>query len=126
MAQEQETSSFDTLDAYRQFFALEHDVLVLSIAMLVFSLSFQMTSRYIPEYLRLLGAGATVVGLYGSVGNLISAVYPYPGGTLSDRIGSRIALTAFGAISTIGFLLWFVAPIVPAVQVGPLSVEPWI
>ena len=126
MAQESQSSSFNTLDAYRQFFALEHDVLVLSIAMLVFSLSFQMTSRYIPEYLRLLGAGATVVGLYGSVGNLISAVYPYPGGKFSDRIGSRIALTAFGTISTIGFLLWFVVPLVPAVQVGSLSVEPWI
>ncbi len=75
----------DLLDSFRQFIGLERDVLVLSVAMFAFSLSFQMTGRYVPEYLRVLGAGATVVGLYGSVGNLIGAVYPYPGGAVSDR-----------------------------------------
>lgn len=34
-----------------QLLALERDVLVLSAAMLAFSLAFQMTSRYVPEYL---------------------------------------------------------------------------
>lgn len=77
----------DTFDSFRQFIGLERDVFVLSLAMFAFSLSFQMTGRYIPEYLRVLGSGATVVGLYGSVGNLIGALYPYPGGALSDRLG---------------------------------------
>jgi len=65
MAAESE-ESVDALDSYRQFFALEPDVLVLSVAMLVFSLAFQMTTRYVPEYLFTLGAGAGIVGLYGS------------------------------------------------------------
>ena len=128
------------LDPFRQFFALERDVLVLSLAMLAFSLAFQMTSRYVPEYLNVLGASAGVIGLYGSVGNLISAVYPYPGGALSDRIGSRFALTLFGTIATVGFLLWYVAPFLPPVDLpviefalpalGAISlggtVDPWI
>ncbi|MFW5911716.1 MAG: MFS transporter, partial [Halolamina sp.] len=38
-------------DQFRQFFALERDVLVLSLAMFAFSLGFQMTSRYLPEYM---------------------------------------------------------------------------
>ncbi|ACV47998.1 MULTISPECIES: MFS transporter [Halomicrobium] len=105
------------LAPFRRFFALERDVLVLSLAMLAFSLAFQMTSRYVPEYLNVLGASAGVIGLYGSVGNLISAVYPYPGGAVSDRIGSRLALTLFGTIATVGFLLWYVAPFVPTVSV---------
>ena len=127
------------LDPFRQFFALERDVLVLSLAMLAFSLAFQMTSRYVPQYLNVLGASAGVIGLYGSVGNLISAVYPYPGGALSDRIGSRLALTLFGIVATVGFLLWYVAPFLPTVAlpvlefvvpaVGAVSlggtVEPW-
>ncbi|GAA0644912.1 MFS transporter [Salarchaeum japonicum] len=100
----------DSLDAFRQFAALERGVLVVSVAMFAFSLAFQMTSRYVPEYLTVLGASAGVVGLYGSVGNLVSAVYPYPGGRLSDRIGSRRALTLFGALSTLGFLVWWAAP----------------
>ncbi|MFB6131159.1 MAG: MFS transporter [Salinigranum sp.] len=126
MAQEPSRDRFDAFDAFRQFAGLEPDVLVLSVAMLAFSLSFQMTSRYVPEYLTALGAGAAVVGLYGSVGNLISAVYPYPGGALSDRIGSRIALTAFGTVTTVGFLLWVVAPNLPSIALGGLRVGPWI
>ncbi|WP_018259154.1 MFS transporter [Halomicrobium katesii] len=128
------------LAPFRRFFALERDVLVLSLAMLAFSLAFQMTSRYVPEYLNVLGASAGVIGLYGSVGNLISAVYPYPGGAVSDRIGSRLALTLFGTIATVGFLLWYVAPSVPTVSVpvvefalpvaGTVTVggrlEPWL
>ncbi|QDX41732.1 MFS transporter [Salarchaeum sp. JOR-1] len=101
----------DSLGAFRQFAALERGVLVVSVAMFAFSLAFQMTGRYIPEYLTALGASAGVVGLYGSVGNLVSAVYPYPGGRLSDRVGSRRALTLFGALSTFGFLVWWAAPL---------------
>ena len=71
-----ETEEPGALSTFRQFFSLEPDVLVLSVAMFAFSLAFRMTSRYVPEYLRVLGAGAGVVGLYGSVGNLISTLYP--------------------------------------------------
>ncbi|ELZ97958.1 transporter [Haloferax mucosum ATCC BAA-1512] len=116
----------DTFDSFRQFIGLERDVLVLSLAMFAFSLSFQMTGRYVPEYLRALGTGATVVGLYGSVGNLIGALYPYPGGSISDRLGSRLSLTLFGTLSSAGFLLWFVAPEVGAVTLAGVSLDPWI
>jgi len=91
---------------FRRFLALERDVLVLSVAMFCFSLGFQMTSRYVPRYLSVLGAGSVVIGWYGSFGNFVSAVYPYPGGALSDRVGSRRALTLFGALSSLGFLVW--------------------
>jgi len=114
------------LDAFRQFFALERDVLVLSLAMFAFSLGFQMTSRYLPEYMTALGASGLVVGLYGTVGNVISAVYPYPGGAISDRVGSRYALTLFGLISTLGFAVWLVAPGVGTVEVAGVAVEPWV
>ena len=94
---------------FRQFFALERDVLVLSLAMFAFSLGFQMTGRYMPRYMSVLGASSIAIGLFGSFGNLISAVYPYPGGALSDRVGSRSALTLFGLASTVGFLVWLFA-----------------
>jgi MFS family permease len=113
------------LDGYRQFFALSGDVFVLSLAMFAFSLGFQMTTRFLPEYLRVLGASGFVIGLFGTVGNLISAIYPYPGGAISDRIGSRYALTVFGAASTLGFLLWAVAPSVGAITVGSVTVPAW-
>jgi len=114
----EEPGAFTT---FRQFFALERDVLVLSLAMFAFSLGFQMTGRYMPRYLSVIGAGSVAIGLYGSFGNLVSAVYPYPGGALSDRIGSRTALTLFGLASTVGFLAWFLADPLAAIPLGPTN-----
>ncbi|WP_436936277.1 MFS transporter [Halovenus marina] len=114
------------LDPFRQFFSLRRDVLVLSVAMFAFSLGFQMTSRYIPQYLSVLGASAFVIGLFGTLQNIISAGYPYPGGAISDRIGSRRALTLFGLVSSLGFLVWFLAPVLGTLSVGALVVEPWV
>ena len=114
------------LDAFRRFFALERDVFVLSAAMFAFSLGFQMTNRYLPEYMVALGASGFAVGLFGTFGNVISAIYPYPGGAVSDRIGSRYALTLFGLLSTLGFFIWLVAPGVGPVSVAGLTVNPWV
>ena len=128
MSQEQvtvETEDSGPLDTFRQFFALERDVLVLSLAMFAFSLGFQMTNRYLPEYMAALGASGLVVGLYGTVGNAISAVYPYPGGAISDRLGSRYALTLFGLASTLGFVVWLFAPDVGTVTLVGVGVPPW-
>jgi len=105
----------------RTFLALERDVLVLSAAMFAFSLGFQMTSRYVPRYMSVLGAGAVAIGLFGTFGNLIGAVYPYPGGALSDRIGSRVALTLFGLASTLGFVVWLFAEAFGVVAVPPVG-----
>jgi MFS family permease len=126
----------DPLDAFRQFVALRRDVLVLSLAMFAFSLGFQMTSRFLPEYLVALGASGFVVGLFGTFGNVLAAVYPYPGGAISDRIGSRYALTAFGFVSTLGFAVWLFAPSIGTIALGPIAVggqtlgpltlQPWI
>ncbi len=116
----------DLLDPFRQLRAFPRDVLVLSLAMFAFSLGFQMTGRYLPEYLTALGASAFVVGLYGTLGNVVGAVYPYPGGRLSDRIGSRVALTLFGVASSLGFLVWLVAPTAGVIRIAGVAVEPWV
>ncbi|ESS10529.1 MAG: hypothetical protein A07HR60_02544 [uncultured archaeon A07HR60] len=114
------------IDAFRQFFALRRDVLVLSLAMFAFSLGFQMTSRYLPEYLVALGASGLIVGVFGSFGNVISAVYPYPGGAVSDRLGSRYSLTLFGVLSTLGFGVWLVSPGLGAIEIAGIRAEPWV
>ena len=120
------TEGSGPLDTFRRFFTLERDVLVLSLAMFAFSLGFQMTTRFLPEYLVALGASGFVVGLFGTVGNVISAVYPYPGGAISDRIGSRYALTLFGLVSTVGFGVWLVAPSLGTVSLAGVTVRPWV
>ncbi|MFB6104136.1 MAG: MFS transporter [Halobacteriaceae archaeon] len=118
-------SERDSFEAYRRFFALEPDVLVLSAAMFAFSLGFQMTFRYLAEYLTVLGASAAVVGLYKSFSDLVGAVYPYAGGVVSDVVGSRRALTAFGLLSVLGFGVWAVAPELAGLTIGPVGVPAW-
>ena len=125
MATEQQDDVPDVFDPFRQFFSFRRDVLVLSVAMFAFSLGFQMTSRYIPEYLSVLGASAFVIGLFGTVQNIIGAAYPYPGGALSDRLGSRYALTLFGLISSVGFLFWLLAPNLGTLELAGVTIEPW-
>ncbi len=114
------------LDAFRQFFSLRRDVLVLSLAMFAFSLGFQMTNRFLSEYLVFLGATGFVVGVWGTFGNVIGAVYPYYGGVISDRVGSRYALTVFGFLSAIGFGVWLAAAYIPAINLGIITIEPWV
>lgn len=114
------------VDAFRQFFSLRRDVLVLSLAMFAFSLGFQMTNRFMAEYLELLGAGAIVVGAFAALGNIIGAVYPYYGGVVSDRVGSRYALTVFALLSTVGFAVWLVAYYVPPIDLGVVVLDPWV
>ncbi|QLG61250.1 MFS transporter [Halorarum salinum] len=121
-----EDEPIGVFEPFRRFVSLERDVLVLSAAMFAFSLGFQMTNRFLPEYMVALGASGFVVGLFGTFGNVISAVYPYPGGAVSDRIGSRYALTLFGLLSTLGFGFWLVAPGIGAFSVAGVTIEPWI
>ncbi|SEH13089.1 hypothetical protein SAMN04487967_1141 [Natronorubrum sediminis] len=118
--------SAGVLDPFRQFFSMKRDVLVLSLAMFAFSLGFQMTNRFLPDYLVYLGAGGFVVGLFATLGNVIGAVYPYYGGVVSDRVGSRYALTVFGFLSTFGFVIWLVSAYVPAIDLGAFVLEPWV
>lgn len=114
------------IDAFRQFFALQRDVLVLSTAMFAFSLSFQMTNRFLPEYMVALGATGFVVGLFGTFGNVLAAAFPYPGGAISDRVGSRYSLTVFGLLSTLGFIIWLVAPGIGRIEIANIAIQPWM
>jgi MFS family permease len=116
----------DVFDPFRQFFSFRRDVLVLSAAMFAFSLGFQMTTRYIPKYMEVLGASGFAIGMFGTVGNIIGAAYPYPGGALSDRLGSRLSLTLFGLLSSLGFLFWLLAPALGTVTVADVAIEPWV
>jgi len=85
-----------------------------------------MSSRYMPRYLSVLGAGSVVIGYYGSFGNIISALYPYPGGAVSDRIGSRRALTLFGGLSGAGFGIWLLAPYLGDMSVLVFELPAWV
>ena len=91
----------------------------------VFGLGQELWTRYLPEYLRFLGASALVVGAFGALQDLLDAAYAYPGGWLSDRLGSRRALILFGCLTTVGFLVYLFWRSIAGVFFGVLLVMAW-
>ena len=97
----------------------------LAVALFVFGFGEELWSRYLPEYLRTLGASAFTVGLFGTFRDLLDAAYAYPGGAVTDRVGTGRALVLFGALSVAGFVLFAAWPAVPGVFVGLLFAMAW-
>ena len=66
-----------------------------------------MAERFLPLYLQQLTQASTAVlaiGLLAGMDDLLSALYSFPGGYLSDRLGTKRALLVFNALSMIGYL----------------------
>src|ERR1044071_5739401 len=85
----------------------------LAVGLFVYGFGQELWFRYLPEYLRLLGASAFAVGAFGTLKDLLDAAYAYPGGILSDRLGSRAALLLFGLLSGCGFAVYLASPSIP-------------
>ncbi|MGH9368513.1 MAG: MFS transporter, partial [Thermoanaerobaculia bacterium] len=109
----------------RRRLGLERSVAALAAALLLFGFGQELWARYLPEYLRLFGASVFTVGLFGSLQDLLDAAYAYPGGWLSDRLGSRRALLLFAAITTAGFASYLVSRSVAAIFAGAFLVAAW-
>jgi len=84
-----------------------------------------MAERFLPIYLMALGGGALSIGLLNGLDNLLSALYAFPGGFLSDRLGTKRALLLFNLVAMGGFLIVILVPAWQAVLVGALFFLSW-
>ena len=85
----------------------------------------RMAERFLPIYLLALGGGALSIGLLNGMDNLLSALYSFPGGYLSDRFGTKRALLVFNIVAMCGFLVVIVIPAWQAVLVGAVFFISW-
>lgn len=85
----------------------------------------RMAERFLPIYLIALGGGALSVGALSGLDNLLSALYAFPGGYLSDRVGTKRALLVFNIMAMCGFLLVILIPAWQAVLVGAIFFLSW-
>lgn len=97
----------------------------LAVALFVFGFGEELWFRYLPEYLRTLGASVFVVGLFGTVKDLLDAAYAYPGGWASDRLGTRRALLLFGGVTVAGYAVLWAWHSVAGVFAGIVLVMAW-
>lgn len=85
----------------------------------------RMAERFLPIYLMALGGGALVIGLLQAMDNLLSALYSFPGGYLSDRIGTKRSLLVFNLVAMAGFALVLLVPAWQAVLAGAVLFISW-
>ncbi|MFN2635253.1 MAG: MFS transporter, partial [Thermoanaerobaculia bacterium] len=110
---------------WRRVLGLEPGVAALAAGLFVFGVGQELWWRYLPAYLRALGASALAVGAFGTLTDFLDAAYAYPGGVLSDRIGSRRALLAFGVLTTSGFVVYLIWSSAAGIFIGLFLVMAW-
>ena len=84
-----------------------------------------MAERFLPIYILALGGGAMAIGLLQAMDNLLSALYSFPGGYLSDRIGTKRSLLVFNLVAMAGFALVILIPAWQAVLAGAVLFISW-
>jgi len=85
----------------------------------------RMAERFLPIYLLALGGGALSIGFLNGMDNLLSALYSFPGGYLSDRFGTKRALLIFNIVAMCGFLVVIIFPAWQAVLLGAVLFISW-
>ena len=107
------------------FFGLRRSIVgILSVVILV-EMGERMAERFLPIYIMALGGTAIAIGLLNALNNLLSALYSFPGGYLSDRFGVRRALLIFNSMAIMGFLIVVIFPYWQAVIVGSFLFIAW-
>jgi MFS family permease len=85
----------------------------------------KMAERFLPLYLLTIGGSVFSVGFLNGMDNLLSALYSFPGGYISDKIGSKKALILFTIIAMFGYLIVILVVNWWAVLVGALFFISW-
>lgn len=108
-----------------EYLGLQRSVVgVLAMAILV-GMGEHMAERFLPIYIMALGGGAIAIGLLNGLDNLLSALYSFPGGYLSDRLGEKRALLLFNLVAIVGYLIVIIFPTWQAVIVGAFFFLSW-
>ncbi len=87
-----------------------------------------MAERFLPLYLQAMAQASTAIlaiGLLAGMDDLLSALYSFPGGYLSDRLGTKRALLVFNLLSMLGYVTVILIHAWWAVLVGAALFISW-
>jgi MFS family permease len=107
------------------FLGLTKSTTGLLIMVVLVGMGERMAERFLPIYLLALGGGVISIGLLNGLDNFLSAVYAFPGGYLSERIGTKRALLVFNFMAMAGFLIVILIPAWQAVLIGAVFFLAW-
>src|SRR5438477_7125006 len=110
---------------FADFFALKRNLIIILVTIFVIGAGEELWMRFVPKYLKELGAAFFVIGLYDALRTLLGAVYAYPGGVLVDLWGHRRAFLIFNLVSIAGYALVLLIPHWGAVIAGMFLFLSW-
>jgi len=107
------------------FLALQRSTVGVLAMVVLLGMGERMAERFLPIYMLALGGGVLAIGLLQAMDNLLSALYSFSGGYLSDRLGTKRALLIFNLVAMAGFALVILIPAWQAVLVGAVLFISW-
>ena len=110
---------------FTDFLALRPSMLALLAMVVLLGMGEHMAERFLPVYLIALGGSILSIGLLNGLDNLLSALYSFPGGYLSDRLGYKRALLIFNLLAIGGYAIVVIFPYWQAVLIGALFFLSW-
>src|SRR5438270_112527 len=113
------------LARFASFFGLKRNLVILLLAIFVIGAGEELWMRFVPKYLKELGATVLVIGLYDTIRTLLGALYAYPGGIVVDRWGHRRAFLIFNIVSIVGYAAVLLVPHWAAVIAGMFLFLSW-
>jgi MFS family permease len=108
-----------------EFFGLRRSIVGLLCMVVLVGMGEHMAEQFLPLYLLALGGGFLSVGFLNGMDNLLGALYSFPGGYLSDRLGTKRALLVFNLVSMLGFLIVILVPSWPVVLAAAALFLSW-
>jgi MFS family permease len=109
----------------RSFFALNSSMMALLAMVVLVGMGEKMAERFLPLYLMAVGGTTWAVGSLNGMDNLLSALYSFPGGYLSDLLGYKKALIVFNLVAMAGYVIVILVPTWWAVLVGAVFFISW-
>jgi MFS family permease len=119
------TNSPSLKNRFTYFFGINKNITAMVIMVVLIMLGEKMGERFLPLYILAIGGTNLAVGFLNAMDNLLSALYSFPGGYLSDKIGYKKALMLFTSIAMLGYLIVIVFQSWQAVFIGSVLFISW-
>jgi MFS family permease len=111
------------------FFGLKRSIVGLLGMVILVGMGPNFAEQFLPKYLLALTANINdavlFIGILYALINLLGAFYSYPGGYLSDRIGTKHALLVFNIMTMVGYSLVILIPASWALILGAFFFVSW-
>jgi len=107
------------------FFGINKSMTGMIVMVVLIMLGEKMGERFLPLYILAIGGTNLAVGFLNAMDNLLSALYSFPGGYLSDKIGYKKALMMFTSIAMLGYLVVIIFQSWQAVFIGAVLFISW-